>query len=195
MTKKYFITGGAGFIANTIIRNLLPEGHEIVVYDSFHRDTLSKSEFSDHPKIKVIKGDVLDLTFLKESMNGCDSVIHAAGIAGIDTVIKSPVDTMKVNMIGTANVLEASLCNGISDRVIDFSTSEVFGTHAYRSTEKDQAISGSAGEARWTYAVSKLAGEHLAKAYNSQYKLPVVTVRPFNVYGPGQTGEGAIQSL
>ena len=193
MTKKYFITGGAGFIANTIIRNLLPEGHEIVVYDSFHRDTLSKSEFSDHPKIKVIKGDVLDLTFLKESMNGCDSVIHAAGIAGIDTVIKSPVDTMKVNMIGTANVLEASLCNGISDRVIDFSTSEVFGTHAYRSTEKDQAISGSAGEARWTYAVSKLAGEHLAKAYNSQYKLPVVTVRPFNVYGPGQTGEGAIQ--
>ncbi|MES2691172.1 MAG: NAD-dependent epimerase/dehydratase family protein, partial [Bacteroidota bacterium] len=49
------------------------------------------------------------------------------------------------------------------------------------------------GEARWTYAVSKLAGEHLAHAYHSQYKLPVVTVRPFNVYGPGQTGEGAIQ--
>ena len=126
-------------------------------------------------------------------MNGSDSVIHAAGIAGIDTVIKSPVDTMKVNMIGTANVLEASLHNGISDRVIDFSTSEVFGTHAYRSTEKDQTIAGSAGEARWTYAVSKLAGEHLAKAYHSQFNLPVVTVRPFNVYGPGQTGEGAIQ--
>ena len=193
MTKKYFITGGAGFIANTIIRNLLPEGHEIVVYDSFHRDTLSKSEFADHPKIKVIKGDVLDLTLLKESMNGCDSVIHAAGIAGIDTVIKSPVDTMKVNMIGTANVLEACMYHGISDRVLDFSTSEVFGTHAYRSTEKDQTIAGSAGEARWTYAVSKLAGEHLAKAYHSQYNLPVVTVRPFNVYGPGQTGEGAIQ--
>ena len=193
MSKKYFITGGAGFIANTIIRNLLPKGHEIIVYDSFHRDTLSYSEFANHPKIKVIKGDVLDLTLLKESMNGSDSVIHAAGIAGIDTVIKSPVDTMKVNMIGTANVLEASLHNGISDRVIDFSTSEVFGTHAYRSTEKDQTIAGSAGEARWTYAVSKLAGEHLAKAYHSQYNLPVVTVRPFNVYGPGQTGEGAIQ--
>jgi UDP-glucose 4-epimerase len=54
-------------------------------------------------------------------------------------------------------------------------------------------VAGSAGEARWTYAVSKLAGEHLAHAYHSQYKLPVVTVRPFNVYGPGQTGEGAIQ--
>ena len=193
MSKKYFITGGAGFIANTIIRNLLPEGNQVIVYDSFHRDTLSKSEFADHPNIRVIKGDVLDLSLLKESMKGCDSVIHAAGIAGIDTVIKSPVDTMKVNMIGTANVLEASLHNGISDRVIDFSTSEVFGTHAYRSTERDQTIAGSAGEARWTYAVSKLAGEHLAKAYHSQYNLPVVTVRPFNVYGPGQTGEGAIQ--
>ena len=192
-TKKYFITGGAGFIANTIIRNLLPEGNEVIVYDSFHRDTLSNSELSGHSNIRVIKGDVLDLRLLKESMDGSDAVIHAAGIAGIDTVIKSPVDTMKVNMIGTANVLEACLHHGISDRVLDFSTSEVFGTHAYRSTEKDQTISGSAGEARWTYAVSKLAGEHLAKAYHSQFNLPVVTVRPFNVYGPGQTGEGAIQ--
>ena len=191
--KKYFITGGAGFIANTIIRNLLPEGNEVIVYDSFHRDTLSNSELSGHSNIRVIKGDVLDLRLLKESMDGSDAVIHAAGIAGIDTVIKSPVDTMKVNMIGTANVLEACLHHGISDRVLDFSTSEVFGTHAYRSTEKDQTISGSAGEARWTYAVSKLAGEHLAKAYHSQFNLPVVTVRPFNVYGPGQTGEGAIQ--
>jgi UDP-glucose 4-epimerase len=64
---------------------------------------------------------------------------------------------------------------------------------AFRSAEGDQTVSGSAGEARWTYAVSKLAGEHLAHAYFAQYGLPVVTVRPFNVYGPGQTGEGAIQ--
>jgi UDP-glucose 4-epimerase len=96
-------------------------------------------------------------------------------------------------MIGTANALEAARVNGISDRFVDFSTSEVFGSMAFRSTEADVTVSGSAGEARWTYAVSKLAGEHLAHAYYSQFKLPVVTVRPFNVYGPGQTGEGAIQ--
>ena len=64
---------------------------------------------------------------------------------------------------------------------------------AFKSSEDDNTVAGSAGEARWVYAVSKLAGEHLAHAYFSQYKLPVVTVRPFNVYGPGQTGEGAIQ--
>jgi UDP-glucose 4-epimerase len=81
----------------------------------------------------------------------------------------------------------------VKDRFIDFSTSEVFGSMAFRSTEDDATVSGSAGEARWTYAVSKLAGEHLAHAYYTQFGLPVVTVRPFNVYGPGQTGEGAIQ--
>jgi UDP-glucose 4-epimerase len=96
-------------------------------------------------------------------------------------------------MIGTANMLEAALINKVSDRIIDFSTSEIFGSYAFKSTEEDNTVSGSAGEARWTYAVSKLAGEHLAHAYYKQYKLPVVTVRPFNVYGPGQTGEGAIQ--
>jgi UDP-glucose 4-epimerase len=135
----------------------------------------------------------LDLDLLTTSMKGADVVVHAAGIAGIDTVILDPVRTMRVNMIGTANALEAAKVNGVKDRFIDFSTSEVFGSMAFRSSEDDQTVSGSAGEARWTYAVSKLAGEHLALAYFRQYKLPVVTVRPFNVYGPGQTGEGAMQ--
>lgn len=190
--KTIFITGGAGFIANTLIRKYI-DHNNIVAYDNFHRDTLSASGLLDHPNLTVVKGDVLDAEFLTKSMVGADVVIHAAGIAGIDTVIIDPVKTMRVNMIGTANALEAAKINQVKDRFIDFSTSEVFGSMAYRSTEDDQTIAGSAGEARWTYAVSKLAGEHLAHAYFRQYNLPVVTVRPFNVYGPGQTGEGALQ--
>jgi UDP-glucose 4-epimerase len=190
--KTIFITGGAGFIANSLIRHYV-DHNRIVVYDNFHRDTLSGSGLTDHPNVTVVKGDVLDLPLLTASMKGADVVIHAAGIAGIDTVIKDPVRTMQVNMIGTANALEAAKANGVKDRFVDFSTSEVFGSMAFRSSETDQTVSGSAGEARWTYAVSKLAGEHLAHAYFKQYALPVVTVRPFNVYGPGQTGEGAIQ--
>lgn len=190
--KTIFITGGAGFIANTIISRLVDK-NKIVVYDNFHRDTLSHSQYVNHPNITVIKGDVLDLASLTTAMKGSDIVIHAAGIAGIDTVIKDPVKTMRVNMIGTANALEAAHLNGIKDRFIDFSTSEIFGSYAFKSTESDNTVSGSAGEARWTYAVSKLAGEHLAHAYYKKYNLPTVTVRPFNVYGPGQTGEGAIQ--
>ncbi len=190
--KTIFITGGAGFIANTLIKHYV-EKNKIVVYDNFHRDTLTNSGLANHANVTIVKGDVLDLPFLTSSMKGADIVVHAAGIAGIDTVIKDPVRTMSVNMIGTANALEAAKVNGVSERFIDFSTSEIFGSHAFKSTEEDTAVSGSVGEARWVYAVSKLAGEHLAHAYYKQYQLPVVTVRPFNVYGPGQTGEGALQ--
>ncbi len=190
--KSIFITGGAGFIANTLIKHYI-NFNKIIVYDNFHRDTLSGSDYANHKNLTVIKGDVLDADLLTKSMKGADIVIHAAGIAGIDTVIINPVRTMQVNMIGTANALAAAQINGITDRFVDFSTSEVFGSMAFRSAEGDSTVAGSAGEARWTYAVSKLAGEHLAHAYYRQYKLPIVTVRPFNVYGPGQTGEGAMQ--
>jgi UDP-glucose 4-epimerase len=126
-------------------------------------------------------------------MGKADIVVHAAAIAGIDSVIKQPIKTMRVNMLGTANVLEAAKNRNVKGRFIDFSTSEVFGNHAFKSKENDETVAGSAGEARWTYAVSKLAGEHLSMAYCKEYGLPVVSVRPFNIYGPGQTGEGAIQ--
>jgi UDP-glucose 4-epimerase len=190
--KNIFITGGAGFIANTVIRNMIAD-NKITAFDNFHRDTLTHSGFAEHPNLTIVKGDVLDKPALKEAMKGADIVVHAAGIAGIDTVIINPVHTMQVNMIGTANALEAAKDNGVKDRFIDFSTSEIFGSMAYKSAEDSNTVAGSAGEARWVYAVSKLAGEHLTHAYFKQYGLPTVTVRPFNVYGPGQTGEGALQ--
>lgn len=192
--KNIFITGGAGFIANNLIQYYI-ENNKITIYDNFHRDTITGSGYLEHPNLKVIKGDVLDAPLLTRSMEGADIVVHAAGIAGIDTVIINPVHTMQVNMIGTSNALSAARATGVKDRFIDFSTSEVFGSMAFRSSENDNTVAGSAGEARWTYAVSKLAGEHLAHAYYRQYGLPCVTVRPFNVYGPGQTGEGAMQVL
>lgn len=98
-------------------------------------------------------------------------------------------------MIGSANVLEAASSLPDCKRVVCFSTSEVFGQVAFRSTETSHTILGAVGEARWTYAVSKLAEEHLAYAYFKQHRLPTVTVRPFNVYGPEQVGEGAIKTM
>jgi UDP-glucose 4-epimerase len=190
--KTVLITGGAGFIANNLISRLVDNNH-ITVYDNFHRDSLTNSIYARHANVRVIRGDVLDYGLLADTMTGADIVVHAAAIAGIDTVIKSPTKTMRVNMLGTANVLEAAKEKGITGRVVDFSTSEVFGSIAFKRTEDAETVAGSAGEARWTYAVSKLAGEHLAIAYYREFALPVVSVRPFNVYGPGQTGEGAIQ--
>ncbi len=190
--KRIFISGGAGFIASTLIGQLV-EDNKIVAYDNMERNALQSTPWASHSNLTLIKGDVLDEPTLEEAMDGAQIVIHAAAIAGIDNTVKNPVKTMRVNMIGTANALEAAHKAGSVERFLDFSTSEVFGSRAFRVEETDQTVTGAVGEARWTYAVSKLAGEHLVHAYHRQYQLPTVTVRPFNVYGPGQVGEGAIQ--
>jgi len=192
--KKIFITGGAGFIGSTLIGRLI-EKNEIVAYDNLSRNTLQSQPYKNHPSLKLITGDILDTASLKKAMEGANLVVHCAAIAGIDTVIVSPVRTMRVNMVGSANVLEAASELKSCERVVCFSTSEVFGTTAFRSSELDKTSIGVVGEARWTYAVSKLAEEHLAIAYHQEKGLPVAVVRPFNVYGPGQVGEGALRTF
>ncbi|RZQ56286.1 epimerase [Pseudidiomarina tainanensis] len=189
--KKIFITGGAGFIASMLISRLADD-NEITVYDNYTRNTLKDTPYANHPNVTQVRGDVLNFDQLKEAMQGHQLVVHAAAIAGIESTIKQPVLTMRVNMLGTANALEAAHQVGGIERFVEFSTSEVFGSHAFKVDERHQTSTGAVGEARWTYAVGKLAGEHLAHAYHDQYGLPTVTVRPFNVYGPGQTGEGAL---
>lgn len=192
--KRIFITGGAGFIGSTLAGKLVDE-NQVVIYDNFARDALTHQPFRYHPNLKVIAGDVLDLGPLEEAMQGAQLVVHCAAIAGIDTVIKSPVQTMRVNMIGSAHVLELASRLPALERVVCFSTSEVFGSQAFRASETDQTVMGKVGEARWTYAVSKVAEEHLAIAYYKERGTPTTVLRPFNVYGPGQVGEGALRTF
>jgi UDP-glucose 4-epimerase len=192
--KRIFITGGAGFIGSTLIGRLI-ETNTIVAYDTLARDSLKDKAFANHKNLTVVKGDVLDLPKVEESMKGADIVVHCAAIAGIDTVSKKPVTTLRVNMLGSANVLEAASRLPKCDRVLCFSTSEVFGQRAFRVRESDNTTVGAVGEPRWSYAVGKLAEEHLAIMYHREMGLPTVVVRPFNVYGPGQVGEGAIRNF
>lgn len=190
--KRVFITGGAGFIGSTLAARLVAD-NEVVAYDNLSRNALAGSDVRGHPNFHVVEGDILDEAHLADAMAGSDMVVHCAAIAGIDTVIKEPVSTMQVNMIGSANVLKAASRLDKCERVVCFSTSEIFGSSAFQSSESDGANIGTVGEARWTYAVSKLAEEHLAIAYNHQMGLPTTVVRPFNVYGPNQVGEGALK--
>jgi UDP-glucose 4-epimerase len=191
--KTIFVTGGAGFIGATLIGRLV-EDNRVVVFDNLRRDALSKLPYASHPNLRLIVGDVTDAPALRSAMEDADPhiVVHAAAVAGIDTVIKSPTTTMRVNLSGTLNALESALGAKRLERFVDFSTSEVFGSNAFRAEESGLASIGAVGEARWIYAVSKLAGEHMAHAYHREFGLPTVTLRPFNVYGPGQVGEGAI---
>ncbi|MBP2027782.1 dTDP-glucose 4,6-dehydratase [Acetoanaerobium pronyense] len=177
---------------------MLCNNNEILLYDNLNRNSIKSTNLLNHKNVKLIQGDILDYESVKSAIKEFQPniVIHLAAVAGIDTVIKSPVNTMKVNMIGTYNLLEALKDNMNSlERVIDFSTSEVFGSYAYKVNEMNTTNLAPVGEARWTYSVSKLAAEHLSHSYYKEYGMPVITVRPFNIYGPGQVGEGAIHQF
>ena len=188
------ITGGAGFIGTALARRLA-EHNQIRVLDILRRNALSEAGLDHHPNVELFVGDVRDMTAVRRAVTGCDYVVHMASIAGVDTVLKNPVMTMEISLEGTMNVLRAANdCRGVK-RVIDFSTSEVFGSYAFRVREADVTSLGAVGEARWTYAVSKLATEHLAHNYFKQFSLPTVSIRPFNIYGPGQVGEGAVHAF
>jgi nucleoside-diphosphate-sugar epimerase len=188
--KQVLLTGGAGFIGTALATRLVQE-NRVVVFDNGHRNAMGDTALLSHPNLHYVAGDVLDAAAVRSAIEGCTLVVHLAAIAGVDTVLRMPVQTMKVSLIGTYNVLEAAKAVGV-ERIIDFSTSEVFGTYAYKVREGDITSLGAVGEARWTYAVSKLATEHLTHNYHREFGLQSVAIRPFNIYGPGQVGEGAI---
>ncbi len=195
--KSIFLTGGAGFIGTTVVHRLL-EHNKIVVYDNGHRNALKDSYAWTHPNLFYIHGDVLNFEMLSSAMKRAkpDMVLHLAAIAGVDTVLRVPARTMKINFIGTYNALEAAVAHAPNlERFVDFSTSEVFGTHVYHAEEISATTLGTVGEARWTYAVSKLAAEHLVHNYGKETGLPTVSIRPFNVFGPMQVGAGAIHTF
>lgn len=196
---RLFVTGGAGFIGSKVIERHAAL-NDVAVFDTMGRDALQHRAISDadRDRITIYRGDVLDADALRDAIADFrpTHIVHCAAIAGIDTVIKSPTNTLRVNILGTANLLNAVTESQIPlERIVLFSTSEVFGQHAFQSTETSHAMIGPVGEARWTYAVSKLADEHFGMAYHGEFGVPVTVVRPFNVYGPGQIGEGALSTF
>ncbi len=133
--KHIVIAGGAGFIGPTLAGRLA-ERNRVTLFDNLTRNTIQYTGGELHPNVMLIHGNILDPEAVQQAFAGAAIVVHAAAIAGIETVIKSPVRTMEVNMIGTANVLRAAQLAGVRDRVIEFSTSEVFGSMAYRVSEE-----------------------------------------------------------
>jgi len=194
---KIVITGGAGFIGSMLAARLCVDPSiEIVLFDNLHHDAVTATPLLEQPNVRLHRGDVRDAVALTDALQGAHHIIHMASIAGVDTVMKMPVLTMQVCLQGTMNVLEVAhtMRSAGADvrRVVDFSTSEVFGRFAFNVAESDATALGAVGEARWTYAVAKLATEHLAANYHKQFGLPTVSIRPFNIYGPQQVGTGAI---
>lgn len=192
---RLFITGGAGFLATNLIEVLVNDC-EIVALDNLRRNSSAYAPWRGHRHFDLVCGDVLDEEAVRICSLGADYILHMAAIAGVNVVVNNPATTLKTNLIGTMNVLEVARkhCLGVR-RVVDFSTSEVYGPHVYRAREDGLTSQGPVYEPRWNYAVSKLASEFLAHSYYTEYGVPTCAIRPFNVFGPYQLGEGAIRNF
>jgi len=190
--KSILITGGAGFIGSSLAERLARH-NEVVLLDRFFRDQpIAFTSLRDNPNVRMVEADILEGAEVSDLAKRADIVIHAAAIVGVGRVCSYPRETLETNFTGTSRILKALDKSSRLERFIYFSTSEVFGVNSFRVNEDTPTAVGPAAEARWSYAIAKLAGEHLVKAYHRQSGTPVVTVRPFNVFGPRRLGAHAI---
>ena len=195
LTGKVVLTGGGGFIGTHLAERLVATNSEVVLLDNWRRDSLSKvPALREHPRVKVATADVLDPAAVGQALEGAEIVVHLAAIAGVSSYYKEPLRTLRVNILGTANVLEQAAARGVR-QFVQFSTSEVFGPDALWADEESGFQIGPTSDKRWVYATSKLAGEHFALRTAEEHGFAATVVRPFNVYGPRQTGEGAISNF
>jgi UDP-glucose 4-epimerase len=184
---RYLVTGGAGFIGSCLSAALIKSGHQVVVLDNLSSGRVSNlASFVGHSAFKFIPGNCEDFHLVKRLISSCDRVFHLAAIVGVLRVLKSPAAAMSENYAMTEAVLES--CASMNCPVLFASSSEVYGRSRELPFREDgDLVLGPPGKGRWAYAVSKLAGEHLALALHRQRGLPVVVARLFNTTGPGQS--------
>jgi dTDP-glucose 4,6-dehydratase len=190
---KILICGLEGFIGVHLAKRLLNCGHEVVGLGNLSRDTLQYFPEVRNKIAKFINGDILDRKTLDFTIRDhIDVVINCAAVAGVSNYHKKPVDTIVTNGIGTHNVIDLCHKNQIP-KVIILSSSEIYGDSSNYDEIDGQSLFTSVHNLRLTYSISKLFGDQLAIAYHKQYGMDICSLRPFGIFGGGQTGEGAIQ--
>jgi nucleoside-diphosphate-sugar epimerase len=190
---EILLTGGAGFIGTALARYFLSKGTRVTIFDVYVRDAMRYfPEIADHPGLRRIKADIRDAAAVRAAIGDATLVFHLAAIAGVSKYFRIPADVMETNVLGTYNVLEAIKTNRAVRAFFDFSTSEIYGSNCFGAREDGDVKMENIFAKRWTYATSKIASEKFGMAYHWQHGVPFVGIRPFNVYGPGQVGEGVI---
>jgi len=187
---KVLVTGGAGFIGSHLSEKLLAQGHEVYVIDDLSTgDFDNVRHLEENPKFHMKIGTVLDREALRPLVDWCDIIYHLAAAVGVNFIIDNPLHSLTTNIRGTEHVLE--LANKEKKRVLLASTSEVYGKKNGKVSfqEDDDRLLGPTTVDRWIYSTTKAVDEMLGLAYWREKKLPVLTVRFFNVIGPRQTGD------
>ncbi len=196
--RPVVITGGRGFLGSHLALYLAranPEGR-VVAVDNGTRDCFSSLGVEPPPNLEFVSGDVRTPQDWLPAIGRPSVVVHFAALAGVSTYYRDPLSVLEVNGIGTARLLRLLTEEDRSLRpslFLNVSTSETYGPDAAGADESKPTPVGPISDPRWTYAASKVFAEHWTFATARTTGLPVVSVRPFNVYGPGQIGEGAVR--
>lgn len=190
--KTILITGGAGFIGSSLAERLV-NGNQLILLDlTFHQKPIEFTQLLGHPNVRTVEGSILDGTDLRSLCQQADVVVHTAAVVGVNRVCNAGRETLETNYVGTSRLLQALDGSTKLQRLLYFSTSEVFGVNSFRVDENSPPSVGPIAEARWSYSIAKLAGEHLVKAYFRETQMPITIVRPFNIFGPKRTGDHAM---
>jgi UDP-glucose 4-epimerase len=183
---KALVTGGCGFIGSHLTEMLLEMGHVVVVVDNLACGRLDNiASVKDHPRLECVFADIRDLSSISNSFKDVDWVFHLAGLADIVPSIEQPVDYFEVNVSGTLNVLQSALNSGVK-RVIYAASSSSYGIPNEFPTPESSPI-----KPQYPYALTKYMGEELVLHWAHTYKLPAISLRLFNVYGPRSRTTGA----
>lgn len=187
------VTGADGFIGSHLTEALVRDGHRVkafVLYNSFNSwGWLDHCGEDVRDSFEVFVGDIRDPYGVKEAMKGCDVVLHLAALIAIPYSYHSPDTYVDTNIKGTLNVLQAARELGVA-RVVHTSTSEVYGTARFVPITEDHPLQGQS-----PYSATKIAADQLAYSFFASFGLPVVTVRPFNTYGPRQSARAVIPTI
>ncbi len=182
------VTGGAGFIGSHLVDRLLAEGHRVTALDDLstgRRENLTAA--GRNPDFRVVYDTILAEDTVDELVKEADIVFHLAAAVGVKYIIENPLHSMRVNVRGTENVLEAA--DRHRKRVVLFSTSEIYGKSPDVPFREDaDRLLGPTTVHRWSYSTAKAVDEILGLAYHEERGLPVVIVRCFNTCGPRQRG-------
>jgi UDP-glucose 4-epimerase len=183
---KSLVTGGAGFIGSHLVDKLLANGHEVVAIDNFFSGGKRNIEHNlDNKNFTFKKIDIRKKNQINELSNDFDYVFHLAGIADIVPSIENPVDYFDTNVKGTLNLLEFSRTNNLK-KFLYAASSSCYGLAKNFPTRETDPISP-----EYPYALTKYLGEEMVKHWGYCYKMPVNSLRLFNVYGPRSRTSGA----
>jgi len=183
---KYLITGGAGFIGSHLAEKLIAMGDQVVIFDNLSTGS-ANNLFGIKEKIKFEEGNILDRAVIDKLVSESDYVVHLAAALGVFNIVNKPLESLKTNLQGSENILEA--CDKYRKPVLVASTSEIYGKNdKVPLNEEDDRIIGHPLKSRWSYSEAKAVDESLAYFYYLENKLPIRIVRFFNTVGPRQVG-------